>query len=244
MIDAPLTARLRTNPPLIHGGRQFYFGLGWPALDWLERHVTADMTTIETGCGGSTVIFAAAGARHTVITPAAEEYSALEAYCAGEGISTERVRLLAESSHTALTQTWSPEPLDVVLIDGAHAFPFPALDWFLTAMHLKLGGHVLLDDAHLPSVHMVYRFLRQSEAWAYEGALGYRTACFRKTTDDVAMDATITAFDRRPRFGHLPPAKRPAAWARHVVDRSPALQRRLGVGQKPRTSGPRRATPD
>lgn len=230
-IDAPVTMRLHANHPRLHGGGQCYFGLGWPALQWLEGHLTADMTTLETGCGGSTVIFAAAGARHTVITPAAEEYSALQAYCADEAISTERVRLLAESSHTALTRTWSPEPLDVVLIDGAHAFPFPALDWFLTSMHLRLGGHVLLDDAHLPSVHLVYRFLRQSDAWAYEGALGYRTAHFRKTASDVVMDATVTRFDRRTRLGYLPPAKRPGAWARLVIDRSPAFQRLLRMGQ-------------
>jgi len=39
-----------------------------------------------------------------------------------------------------------------VLIDGAHGFPYPILDWWYVAPHVKVGGHVLLDDAYLPAV--------------------------------------------------------------------------------------------
>ena len=113
-----------------------------------------------------------------------------------------------------------------MLVDGAHLFPFPALDWFYTARDLRVGGRVVLDDAFLPSVNMVVRFLNSSPSWEFEGAISYRTVCFRKLDDEVGHDASGQRFDRFPRFGYLPPTARAAAYARHLlIDRSRLGQR-------------------
>ena len=157
---------IRRSPPLAHGGGTAFFGLEWDALGWLERTVSAGMTTLETGCGASTIVFAAAGTRHLAISPDPGEHDRVVAYCAEHGIATDGLRFVAEPSDVALMATWEPEPLDLVLIDGAHGFPFPALDWYLTAAHLRVGGLVVLDDAYLPSVHVVVRFLRSSSSWS------------------------------------------------------------------------------
>jgi hypothetical protein len=184
------------------------------------------MTTLETGSGASSIVFAAAGSAHTVISPAADEHERIRSWCDHHGISTARVKFVAESSEAALSAGWTPEPLDLVLVDGAHLFPFPALDWFYTARHLKVGGRVVLDDAFLPSVNMVVRFLRWSPSWEFEGAVSYRTVCFRKLDDEVGYDAIGQRFDRLPRFGYLPPPARAAAYTRHLlIDRSPLAQR-------------------
>ena len=68
---APLTRELRADPPPLHSG-SFCAGLQWPALDWLERTVEPGWSTLETGAGLSTIVFAACGAEHDAITPAAE----------------------------------------------------------------------------------------------------------------------------------------------------------------------------
>lgn len=184
------------------------------------------MTTLETGSGASSIVFAGRGSAHTVISPAPDEHERIRLWCDQHGISTERVKFVAESSEAALSAGWTPEPLDLALVDGAHLFPFPALDWFYTARHLRVGGLVVLDDAFLPSVNMVVRFLRSSPSWEFEGAVSYRTVCFRKLDDEVGHDATGGRFDRLPRFGYLPPAARAAAYARHLlIDRSPLAQR-------------------
>jgi hypothetical protein len=227
-IDAPLTQQLRSAPPALHGGGDAYFGLAWPALEWLERNVTAEMTTLETGSGASSIVFAASGARHTVVSPAPGEHERIRSWCAEHGVSTERVAFLAQSSDAALTGGWSAEPLDLALLDGAHLFPFPALDWFFAAQSLRIGGRVVLDDAYLPSVAMVVRFLRASPSWELEGAISYRTVCFRKLDDEVGYDSLGQRFDRLPRFGYLSPPARAAAYARYfLIDRSPRVQRLL-----------------
>ena len=97
-MTAPVTDTLRENPPALHGNGN-YFGLGWPALRWLEEHVTAEMATLETGSGGSTIVFAASGSDHTAISPSPDEHRRLSEWCAERGISTERVRFIAEPSH-------------------------------------------------------------------------------------------------------------------------------------------------
>jgi hypothetical protein len=223
-----VTQQLRSSPPNLHGKGDAYFGLAWPALEWLEQTLRPDMTTLETGSGASSIVFAAAGSAHTVISPAADEHERIRAWCAENGISTARVEFLAASSDTALAGSWTPDALDLVLVDGAHLFPFPVLDWFFTARRLRVGGRMVLDDAFLPSVNMVVRFLRSSQSWDFEGALSYRTVCFRKIDDDIGYDALGHRFDRLPRFGYLPPAARAAAYARHLlIDRSPLVQRAL-----------------
>jgi hypothetical protein len=226
-MTASVTDTIRADLPPLHGDGN-YFGLGWPALRWIEQHVTADMVTLETGAGGSTIVFAASGSDHTAISPAPDEHRRLGEWCAARGISTARVRFIAEPSHEALLGSWEARPLDLVLIDGAHGFPYPALDWFLTAEHLKVGGVTVLDDAFLPSVNTVVRYLSDSPNWEREGALGYRTVAFRKLGDEISFDWLGSRFDRRPRFDYLPPAQRAVALARHhLIDSSPRGQRLL-----------------
>jgi hypothetical protein len=43
--------------------------------------------------------------------------------------------------------------LDLVLIDGDHAFPASFIDWYYTAEQVKLGGYVIVDDTNLDYWH-------------------------------------------------------------------------------------------
>ena len=220
-IASQLTALLRSDPPLVHAGHS-YLGLAWPALEWLDENVQPGMTTLETGSGASTVVFAARGASHLAISPVADEHERIRAYCERHGFPTDKLRFIAESSHTALLNGWRPEPLDIVLIDGAHSFPFPVLDWMYTAPHLKIGGRVLVDDAYQPAVNVVARYLRATPAWELETVPGHRTPVFRKVREDAL---TFDWDDRqlgRARFDYLPPKRRVAASARyHLLERTP-----------------------
>lgn len=220
---APLTRRLRARP--LHAHSRGYLGLAWPALAWLEQNVGPGMRTLETGSGASTVVFAASGASHVAISPSGEEHRRITHYCEQERISLDRVRFIPESSHTALVQTWEAEPLDVVLIDGAHSFPFPILDWVHTAPHLRVGGNVLVDDANQPTANLLARFLRASPSWDLAAVLGHRTPCFRKL-DDEYLSFEWDDFELgRAHFDYLPPVRRAVGWLRHRIFERPPLAR-------------------
>ncbi len=208
-----LTDELRSAPPGLHGSSEFW-GLAWEALAFLERTVRPGMATLETGAGASTIVFAAGGAEHEVVTPSEEEARRITAECERRGISTERLTFRIGSSADVL-RSREPRPLDLALVDGAHAFPYPTLDWWFLAPHLKIGGLMLLDDAYMPPVAAVVDYLRTSPAWALERPVSFRTAAARKLGDEIPpAEWKGERSGGRMSFRYLPPGARAAASAR------------------------------
>jgi hypothetical protein len=210
-----LTDELRSAPPGLHGSMQAseFWGLAWEALAFVERTVRPGMATLETGAGASTIVFAAAGAEHEAVTPSQDEADRILAECERRGIATDRLTFRIGSSADVL-RDWQPRELDLVLVDGAHAFPYPTLDWWYLAPHLRNGGLMLLDDAYMPPVAAVLDHLRHSNAWRLEQPVSFRTAVARKLADEV-IDGEWKG--RRMNFSYLPPRKRAAAAVRQRV---------------------------
>lgn len=212
-VPSPVTDSIRSAPPALHGGREFW-GLAWSALTWLEENVTSSMATLETGAGASTIVFAAAGCDHEAITPDASEEARIRAACDARGIDSSRVAFRIGPSQEVLP-TWQQRALDVVLIDGAHGFPYPVVDWWFIVPHVRVGGLVLLDDAYLPAVGSIVDFVRQSPAWELERPISFRTAVVRKVRDEPPpFDAGAAGSHGRMRFGYLPLRKRAVASSR------------------------------
>jgi hypothetical protein len=219
MILRPLagsvTAALRAAPPGLHGAGDEYWGIAWAALEWLEGHVEPGMATLETGAGSSTIVFAARGAEHEAVTPEAVEEERIRAACDSLGVDHGGVRFLIGSSHEILP-SWEPRPLDLVLIDGAHGFPYPILDWWHLAPHVRIGGRMLVDDAYMPVVGALVDALRASPAWELEQAVGHRTVVARKLADELPdFDWRGERIGGRMSFRYLPPLRRAAAAIQH-----------------------------
>ena len=216
-LSASVTAALRAAPPGLHGAGDEYWGLAWAALEWLERNVEPGMATVETGAGSSTIVFAARGASHVAVTPDAGEEERIRAACRALGVDDTGVRFAIGASHEVLPG-WDAGPLDLALVDGAHGFPYPILDWWYLAPHLRVGGRVVLDDAYMPAVTTVVDALRASRAWAVEGAVGHRTVVARKLADELPQfDWHGERLGGRLNFRHLPPLRRVAASVQHRV---------------------------
>ena len=211
-----LTDDLKATPPGLHGHSEFW-GLAWEALDFIERTVQPGMATLETGAGASTIVFAARGAEHEAVTPSADEAERITRECERRGISTEKLTFRIGSSADVL-RDWEPRPLDFVLVDGAHAFPYPTLDWWYLAPHLKIGGLMLLDDAYRPPVAAVVDHLRDSKAWQLEAPVSFRTAVVRKLADEVPDgEWKGERVAGRMNFRYLPPRRRAVAAVRQRV---------------------------
>ena len=214
---ATLTDRLRSSPPGIHGAGDEYWGLAWPALEWLERELRAGMTTLETGSGASTIVFAAAETSHVAVTPDADEEARIRDACRRLGVSSEGVVFEVGYSHEVLTRL-AAQPLELALLDGAHGFPYPILDWWHVASRLVVGGRILLDDAYMPPVVAVVDYARRSRSWEVEGAIGYRTVVLRKLAEELPpFDWEGERVGGHMTFRYLPPGERALASARHRV---------------------------
>jgi hypothetical protein len=209
-MSTSLAGELFANPPLLHADGE-YWGLEWHALAWLERTVKAGMATLEIGAGASTIVFAAGGAEHETVTADESEEERIRAECERRGISCEKVRFHVGPSHEVLPRL-QPRALDLVLIDGAHGFPYPVLDWWYTARHLKIGGLVVLDDAYMPPVGALVDWLGASDAWRSEAVPGYRTTVFRKLSEELpSFDWGGERVGRKLSFRYLSPWRRARA---------------------------------
>jgi Methyltransferase domain len=212
-----LAAELKAEPPPLHAEGGACAGLHWAALEWLERTVEPGWATLETGAGSSTMVFAARGSEHEAVTPAADEAERIQAECRRRGISTARVRFRIGPSHEVLA-AWEPRELDLVLLDGAHGFPYPILDWWHVMPHLKTGGLLLLDDAYMGAVSTLVGHLHERPAWRVEGAVGYRTVIVRKLADELPpFDSLGEEGVGNVSFAYLPPHRRAVAAVRHRV---------------------------
>ena len=228
-----LTDRLRAAPPGLHGDGE-YWGLAWAALEWLEANVHPGMATLEIGAGASTIVFAARGAVHEAVTPDAAEEERIRRQCSELGVSDANVTFRIGLSHEVLPGL-EPRPLDLVLVDGAHGFPYPILDWWWTATRLRVGGRMLLDDAYLPPVAAIVAYARSSPSWELEPAVSFRTARIRKVAEDAPpFDADALAAHGRMSFGYLPPGRRAVASARQRL-----FSTRVGLALVRRIRGPR-----
>lgn len=175
------------DPPTVHvddvSGVATTFGLLPAALHWIVERVGAGDRTLETGCGLSTIAFAMTGAEHTCVVPEASEPERIRAYCAARGISTERCTFVVERSEEYLPRADGLGPLDVVLIDGSHSFPQVFIDWFYVADALAVGGHVIVDDTHVWTGHLLRDFLAAEQEWEIATEWYGRSVALRKVAE-------------------------------------------------------------
>lgn len=173
------------NPPSLHyssSGDSMQMGLAPQVLTFLDSRLTAGLHTLETGAGVSTILFAMKGTHHTAITPVANEFEVIRAYCQSHGIDAGNVKFVSEPSSLALPRL-DPTPLDLVLIDGLHGFPTPFIDFFYTAGRLKIGGLLVIDDIQLQPCGYMKDVLSEQPQWRCEADFSPRSIVFQKLAE-------------------------------------------------------------
>ena len=172
-------------PVNIHAGRTLTWGISRDVADLLHQNATPESVTLETGSGRSTLVLLHAGvSRHIAIQPSSDEFTAIGDFCAAHGISTAAFEPVVARSQEYLPHATLP-PLDIVLIDGAHAFPYPFLDWYFTASALKAGGLLIIDDVQIATGTILADFLDAEAGWTSVARTG-RFAAFRRGTESLA----------------------------------------------------------
>jgi len=143
-----------------------------------ERPVRA---SAETGTGRSTLLFSHLSARHLVFTKddrgAGDSLADVQA---SDLLRREAVEFVLGPTQETLPSHCFADPLQLVLIDGPHAFPCPQLEYHFLAPHLETDGLLVVDDLHLRSVNDLFRFLR-ADAMFRLLEVAKTTAFFRRT---------------------------------------------------------------
>lgn len=196
-VDDDLVRQLLASPPRVHRGetehysgqstrpaaKQACYGCDEDLLRFLTRTVRPEWRSLEVGCGLTTLVIAGCGAEHISVSPNKAEFDVLRAYALTFGVKLDRVTFVAEPSETYLPGCRITN-LNLALIDGKHAFPWPVVDWFYLADRLAKGGYLVLDDTSMESVRVLTRFLDEDPRWRRVGFFG-RAAVYVKLTDTV-----------------------------------------------------------
>ena len=133
----------------------------------------------ETGAGGSTLLFSHLSRRHTAFTIQGDN-SIISRVSSSLLFQAATSDFVEGPTQRTLPLYAFEEPLDAVLIDGPHAFPFPQLEYFYFYPHLAPDALLVLDDIHIRTIHELYRFLRADAMFDLIDVVG-RTAFFRRT---------------------------------------------------------------
>jgi hypothetical protein len=189
--SATVLRELLSERPSFHGAAgEHQWSLADDVMWWLFYALESTDVTLETGCGYSTIIFALKRTRHTVISPMAHEHRRIQVWGVAHNVNFSDIKFVAERSEETLPQLGGGA-LDLVLIDGWHAFPAPMVDWLYTCRRLTPGGRVIVDDTQIRSCRMLCDFLSAEEGrWRLERR-------FRRTDVFQKLDAPMFAGDWR-----------------------------------------------
>lgn len=137
----------------------------------------------ETGCGASTLLLSHLSPRHLVF--AADGGSGSVANVRRSALlRAEAVSFVEGPTQATLPSYRFDCPLQFVLLDGPHAFPFPDLEYYFLYPHLEPGALVVLDDIQIRTVHHLFRFLRRDAMFRLLETAG-TTAFFERTATPV-----------------------------------------------------------
>jgi len=154
-------------------------------LQALARHLPSVRSSAETGTGKSTLLFSHLSQEHIVFTRDD----------AGDGDSLRRVQEspLLNQSHVRFVVGRTQHTLpgyafhgmfDAVLLDGAHAYPIPELEYYFLYPHISPGGLLIVDDVNIPTIAHLVDVIRQEEMFEMIDSV-HTTVFFRRTDAPV-----------------------------------------------------------
>jgi hypothetical protein len=165
-------------------GERACYGVDKDVAKFLYDSVNENSLTLEIGSGISTFAFALKRSNHIAITPNADEITAIRDYAIKKSINLDKINFVIEESNNYLPKC-DHVNLDLVFIDGKHAFPWPIIDWFYTADRSKKGGFMIVDDAQIYAVSILKDFMKEDPRWRLQKSFGGKTFVFQKLEDKV-----------------------------------------------------------
>ncbi|MBD2775661.1 class I SAM-dependent methyltransferase [Iningainema tapete] len=177
---------LLNNPPLLHQMNTGELTSSWKlhneTLYYIDKHVNHTSKTLETGGGMSTILFTLKGAEHTCIVPDQGLVDRIKQYCVNHQIDAKKLSFQVDKSENVLPSI-EVNDLDLVLIDGRHAFPSPFIDWYYTAWRLKVGGLLLVDNTEIWTGAVLRDFLLAEQEWQLQQEDLPQCAAFKKLAE-------------------------------------------------------------
>jgi len=146
--------------------------LGVPVLRRIVRLTEGRTIAVsaETGTGKSTLLLSHLSRQHLVF--ALDYGDSLTNVRNSPLLRSEAVTFVEGATQATLRNYEFTDKFDLVLIDGPHGYPFPDMEYWHFYPHIAEGGLLILDDIHIPTIHNLFRFLKEEQMFDYKGVIG------------------------------------------------------------------------
>lgn len=173
-------AEILESSRVIHGSGS----MSPAALIRLAGHLQARdvRVSVETGTGASTLIFSHLSESHTVF--ATDSDRSVTMVRRNPLLNPQVTTFVEGPTQKTLPAYAFHSPLEAVLLDGPHAYPFPDLEYFYLYPHLAKDGLLVIDDIHIPSIQNLFRFVSRDDMFELLEVSG-KTAFLRRTDAPV-----------------------------------------------------------
>jgi hypothetical protein len=205
------------DPPNVHASApRGVWDTEASAYRFMAEQCEPGSRTLETGLGISTLLFGLWGTDHTCVVGDQGEVDRLVAHAEARAIDLGKVRFEVGRSDNVLPAL-DAGPLDLVLVDGSHAFPLAIIDWYYAAGHLRAGGLVVLDDVQLTQVSLgLRRFLDRDPRWTSVAGTRKWAAYRRETEHSLSEEWLDQEFVDR-KFGPKRSVRAARAFAKRLL---------------------------
>jgi hypothetical protein len=150
-------------------------------LKAIARHAEAlrPEATAETGSGKSSLLFSHLSPKHYVFAMD-DGNGSVTRVKESNLLQPDVVQFVEGPTQETVPGFAFPSPLQMIMLDGPHGFPFPQLEYYHFYPQLASGGILIVDDIDIPSIHDMYRFLKKDAMFTLLEVV-HTTAFFRRT---------------------------------------------------------------
>ena len=136
----------------------------------------------ETGVGKSTLLLSHMSQHHTVFalddTGGSDSLAKVRT---SPLLRREGVDFVIGPTQATLPRHTFTDRLQLVFLDGPHAYPFPELEYYFFYPQLDEGGLLVIDDIQIPTIFRLFAFLREEAMFDFLGVAS-TTAYFRRNS--------------------------------------------------------------
>lgn len=119
--------------------------------------------SVETGSGVSTLVLSQVSSRHIVFSVDAGRSISAVKNCGL--LKEEVVEWMIGPTQVTLPRYSFTEPVQLALIDGPHAWPFPDMEYYYLYQQVEQGGLLIIDDIQIPTIRNMLNVLKVDPMW-------------------------------------------------------------------------------
>lgn len=178
-VEGALENQFAAGPREVQGAGGASYAISNPVLHYIADLPASDWTSVESGCGYSTVVLANTFGTHICVNPDLASNRLVREFVEQHSGAT-GLRHVEQSSDQGLPALVAEGArVDLALIDGNHSHPFPLLDFHYMDLMLAPGGRLLIDNTEIEAVQELTGYLEMEGAYELERLIG-NCAVYRK----------------------------------------------------------------